>query len=261
MKSELVPKNVSLSLGNQSVQVSIRHKNRGTKTVLALHGLQSNQQIYDALFSDPSYDKFSILTLDFLGFGASDKPESSSYDLLEQAQIVTKVLAIEGIEKVNVLGHSLGGMVGTLLLDMIPNQISKLISIEGNLTLKDCGESLKVSEMPLQSFYDSYDKMKEEIRNKGGVSGPQRADWMKSTPAYAFYETAKSLVEWSRSEKLMKIFSTSSHQKLLIIGEESSYHSRPNDARTTIRTIPNSGHFLLQENPRPTLTAIKDFLG
>lgn len=229
--------------------------------MLGLHGLQSNQNIFSDLISDPRFSEFSILTLDVLGFGESDKPKGFSYDLLEQAEIISLVLEKKELRRFTVVGHSLGGMLGTLLLKVVPNHVIALISLEGNLTEKDCGESLKVSSMEFKKFVANYDKMKADISTTGGSGGAKRATWMKSTPDYAFFKTSESIVSWSRNKELSEIFHNSSQPKLLIVGDQSRFHSRPCAECIVIRTVKNAGHFMLLEEPRETLHLIYEFLG
>jgi pimeloyl-ACP methyl ester carboxylesterase len=56
------------------------------------------------------------LTLDFLGFGLSDKPRPHSYSLLEQADLVQTVVAESSTGPVIVLAHDMGTSVTTELL-------------------------------------------------------------------------------------------------------------------------------------------------
>lgn len=60
-------------------------------TILLLHGFPSSS--YDFRSVIARLDRRSWLTLDFLGFGLSDKPRRHNYSLLEQADIVQQVVA------------------------------------------------------------------------------------------------------------------------------------------------------------------------
>lgn len=60
-------------------------------TVLLLHGFPSSS--YDFRPVIERLGERSWLTLDFLGFGFSDKPHRHNYSLLEQADIVQQVVA------------------------------------------------------------------------------------------------------------------------------------------------------------------------
>ncbi|MGK2867727.1 MAG: alpha/beta fold hydrolase [Mycobacterium sp.] len=83
-------------------------------TVLLLHGFPSSsfdyRQVVNALAGR------SWLTLDFLGFGLSDKPRPHRYSLLEQADLVQEVLARTVTGPVAVVAHDMGTSVATELL-------------------------------------------------------------------------------------------------------------------------------------------------
>ena len=83
-------------------------------TILLLHGFPSSS--YDfrgvtALLHDRAW-----LTLDFLGFGLSDKPRPHRYSLMEQADIVEQVVAGAVAGPVLLIAHDMGTSVATELL-------------------------------------------------------------------------------------------------------------------------------------------------
>ena len=49
----------------------------------------------------------SLLSLDLLGFGLSDKPTDHQYSLLEQADIVQALLSKLGVKQYHILGPRL----------------------------------------------------------------------------------------------------------------------------------------------------------
>ena len=61
-------------------------------TILLLHGYPSSS--YDYRNVVPHLAGRAWLTLDFLGFGLSDKPRPHRYSLFEQADIVQTVVAV-----------------------------------------------------------------------------------------------------------------------------------------------------------------------
>lgn len=66
--------------------------------------------------------------LDLPGFGGSTTPRVK--DIFEYGQLVAGFCEYLGIEKVIVLGHSLGGRVGIVLASNTPAQVEKLILID-----------------------------------------------------------------------------------------------------------------------------------
>lgn len=83
-------------------------------TILLLHGYPSSSFDYREVI--PHLAGRAWLTLDFLGFGLSDKPRPHRYSLFEQADLVQQVIA-EAVEgPVHLIAHDMGTSVATELL-------------------------------------------------------------------------------------------------------------------------------------------------
>jgi pimeloyl-ACP methyl ester carboxylesterase len=83
-------------------------------TVLLLHGYPSSS--YDFRTVIPHLAGRAWVTMDFLGFGLSDKPRAHRYSLLEQADLVEAVIADATTGPVVVIAHDMGTSVTTELL-------------------------------------------------------------------------------------------------------------------------------------------------
>jgi pimeloyl-ACP methyl ester carboxylesterase len=82
--------------------------------VLLLHGYPSSS--YDFHGIVPHLSGRAWVTLDFLGFGLSDKPRPHRYSLLEQADLVEAVVAGAKPGPVYIIAHDMGTSVTTELL-------------------------------------------------------------------------------------------------------------------------------------------------
>ncbi|WP_444850809.1 alpha/beta fold hydrolase [Mycobacterium sp. P7213] len=83
-------------------------------TVLLLHGFPSCS--YDFRSVVDRLAGRSWLTMDFLGFGLSDKPRSHRYSLFEQSDLVEQVVASSASGPVVLAAHDMGTSVATELL-------------------------------------------------------------------------------------------------------------------------------------------------
>jgi pimeloyl-ACP methyl ester carboxylesterase len=95
-------------------EVFVRSSAGEGTTVLLLHGFPSSS--YDFRGVTERLAGRAWLTLDFLGFGLSDKPRPHRYSLFEQADIVEQVLADAGVDEVELIAHDMGTSVATELL-------------------------------------------------------------------------------------------------------------------------------------------------
>lgn len=76
---------------------------------LLLHGFPDNSHIYDDLIPYLVSAGRRTVTIDFLGFGASDKPDGAEYSFAQQLADVEAVVDALKLEKVVLVGHDAGG--------------------------------------------------------------------------------------------------------------------------------------------------------
>jgi len=250
----------NLKINDINVSLSLNRKESDTFVVL-IHGLQSNKEIFNTIQDDiEKRFEFSTLSIDLVGFGNSEKPVNFPYDLLSQVSMVKDILLELEIKKIILIGHSYGGMISTHLANNIDFDILALISLEGNLTKGDCGESIYVSKMSFTDFKPYYNDLISKLDSSTTFAEQYRADALKKIPDHVFYKSAKTIVEWSITSNLYKIFTNLNTPKLLIIGSESGYQTQPNDRHTTIKPIEKTGHFMLLEERIKTSKIIIDYI-
>ena len=74
-----------------------------------LHGFPDNSHIYDELIPHLAGAGRRSVAFDFLGFGASDKPEGALYSFEQQLGDLEAVVDALGLEKIIPVGHDAGG--------------------------------------------------------------------------------------------------------------------------------------------------------
>jgi pimeloyl-ACP methyl ester carboxylesterase len=126
---------VSTSAG----KVFVRSAEGAGPTIVVLHGFPSSS--YDFRQVVAHLASRAWLTLDFLGFGLSDKPRPHQYSLLEQADLVQSVLAETTTGPVDVLAHDMGTSVTTELLardihGRLPFDLQRAVLTNGSVILK-----------------------------------------------------------------------------------------------------------------------------
>jgi pimeloyl-ACP methyl ester carboxylesterase len=170
---------------------------------------------------------------------------------------VHEVFNLLEIRKAVIVGHSLGGMIGVLLLKPLSEILSGFVNMEGNLVLSDCGASLEVAGAEFLDFQARlYSSLKQEVLQ----DCPKRALWLDDIPDYVFYASSQSIVEWSKSEKLLALFGESQCCSLYVYGDRNKEKllTVPNHISTC--QINNSGHFMLLDNPNSTYACLEGFL-
>jgi pimeloyl-ACP methyl ester carboxylesterase len=101
-------------LSTKAGRVFIRSAPGDAPTVLLLHGYPSSSYDFRAVI--PHLGGRAWLTLDFLGFGLSDKPRPHRYSLFEQADLVETAIADTTTGPAVIIAHDMGTSVATELL-------------------------------------------------------------------------------------------------------------------------------------------------
>lgn len=98
---------------------------KGTgEAVLWIHGFCEDASIWDEYVTDFTETNHNII-VDLPGFGKSEKQETPT-SIDEMAKAVKRALDKEGIKKVNVIGHSMGGYVALALIELYPNLVTNV---------------------------------------------------------------------------------------------------------------------------------------
>jgi pimeloyl-ACP methyl ester carboxylesterase len=105
---------IVLALGGQERTIFVRRLGSGPHMTL-LHGFPSSS--YDwAKVARPLSEHRELLLVDFLGFGASEKPLEHVYSLLEQADLVEQLWRHEGVSSTALVAHDYAVSVAQELL-------------------------------------------------------------------------------------------------------------------------------------------------
>lgn len=108
------------------------------QAVLWLHGLALDSTLW-ADFVPLFRDGYKHIVLDEPGFGKSSEIIApNSIDAI--AKQVKEVLDSEGISKVSVIGHSMGGYIALALIDLYPGLVSRLCLFHSQLFADDAAK-------------------------------------------------------------------------------------------------------------------------
>jgi pimeloyl-ACP methyl ester carboxylesterase len=98
------------------------------EAVIFLHGWPTN-----ALLWQPQVEalqkQYRVLTLDWLGFGHSDKPTDYAYTFTHQKEVLNTVLqtVLDPEEPITLVGHDIGGPPAILWAQDHPSRVRKLV--------------------------------------------------------------------------------------------------------------------------------------
>ena len=115
-----------LTLPEGEVQVREDGDRRDPPLVL-IHGFVSSIRWWDRVTPALARDH-RVIRLDLRGHGGSEKPRDG-YSMEEQADLVAAVMRRLRIRRAAVVGHSMGGIVGTALVERHRRLVSRLMAI------------------------------------------------------------------------------------------------------------------------------------
>jgi 4,5:9,10-diseco-3-hydroxy-5,9,17-trioxoandrosta-1(10),2-diene-4-oate hydrolase len=115
--------------------------------VVLIHGL-SNSIEHWLLNINALAAEHTVYALDLVGHGRTDKPLSRSYDLSDLAGFVVDFMDARGIERADLIGHSLGGGVALVVAETSPERVHRLVLVDSVGLAADVGVVLRLVSVP-----------------------------------------------------------------------------------------------------------------
>jgi len=115
-------------------RVFVRHDGPdGGRPVTLLHGFPTSSHDWAAVVPQLVAAGCRVTMLDFLGFGASDKPAGHDYAIAEQADLVGAVWDLQGIGTTALVAHDYGVTVAQEILARDAGRIDRTAWLNGGL--------------------------------------------------------------------------------------------------------------------------------
>jgi haloalkane dehalogenase len=112
-------------VSHQGSNIYVRHYAGTDPAFVLMHGFPDNLHIYDRLI--PALAGRQVITFDFLGWGASDKPTDHAYTSKQQEGELHAVLAAMQIDQVVPVAHDASGPVAINWALDHPQRVSSLV--------------------------------------------------------------------------------------------------------------------------------------
>jgi pimeloyl-ACP methyl ester carboxylesterase len=129
---------LTLNIEQQPVKMAymdVKPAKPNGRSVILFHGKNFNGYYWKDVISFLKDEGYRVIVPDQVGWGYSDKPNIHySFHLLSHNN--KKLLDTLGISRVNVIAHSMGGMLATRFVLMYPNTVEKLV-FENPIGLED----------------------------------------------------------------------------------------------------------------------------
>jgi pimeloyl-ACP methyl ester carboxylesterase len=274
------------SFGTENVitnvtQIYVRVGGAGPAVVL-LHGFGETGDMWAPLAAELVRDHFVIVP-DLRGLGLSSRP-AGGYDKKTQAEDVAGVLDSLKVDKVDLVTHDIGNMVGYAFAAQHPERVRKFVVIDAPLPgIGPWDDIVRSHALWHFSFYgpdaERLVKGRERIYldrfwNEFSAD-PKKFDeasrkhyaklYAAAGAMHAGFEQFKAFDQDAADNKAFVAKGMLTMPVLAIGGEKSfgpTMGTVMRAAASNVQTavVPNSGHWVMEENPAATIKLIQDFL-
>jgi pimeloyl-ACP methyl ester carboxylesterase len=251
--------------------------------VLLLHGYGETGDMWTSMAADLVKDH-QVIVPDLRGLGLSSKPPDG-FDKKTQAADIAGVLAILGVHQIDLVAHDIGNMVAFQFAAQHPEEVRRLVLIDA--PIPGIGPWEEILKNPLlwhfrfggpdmerlvagreriylDRFWNEFSadpaKFDEAARvhyaELYALPGAMHAGFAQFA---AFDQDAADNRAWLATGARLRM-------PLLAVGGEKSFGTTMaavmRAAATDVREgiIPDSGHWIMEENPQATITLVRGFL-
>lgn len=243
---------------------------RAGPPVLLIHGLGGDAGFWSAEQAALAA-RHRVLAVDLRGSGLTPGTHSPfSADAL--AQDLLAMLDHAGIDRVHVVGFSMGGVVAQALVSAAPTRVHSLVlaatfatpNTQSRLFLQAVGAVYRAGATPKQIF----DLVLPWLFSVGFLSDPRAAPWLDYPDDAPDEQTAE---DWQRLLDAMIGFDGRPrlphiHVPTLVIGGDEDRLATPEDAQVLLDGIPSArlsmlrgGHLMNVESPDAFLSELERF--
>ena len=254
--------------------------------ILLIHGIGDNSTTWNVIHAKLA-QRFTVIAPDLLGHGKSDKPRAD-YSVAAYANGMRDLLSVLDIERVTIVGHSLGGGVAMQFAYQFPQLVDRLILVGAGGVTKDVNIALRIASLPMGTEALALLRLPlvlpalQVIGRVGGAmfgsTGLGRdlpdvlrilADLPEPNASSAFARTLRAVVDWRGQVVTMldRCYLTESVPVQLIWGSQDSvipvdhalmaHSAMPG---SVLEVFDGSGHFPFHDDPDRFVESVEKFI-
>ena len=168
------------------IEINLAKWEGSGQPILCIHGITANCRCWETL-ADALAPDHRVIAMDLRGRGQSDKP-SAGYALEYHLQDINRLLDDLALDRVVIMGHSLGAFIGLAFAAGYPERVERLILVDGGGDLsKEQMERVFVGIKPaldrLGQVFPSTEAYLQKMK-----AAPYIQPWSEVTEAYYRYE-------------------------------------------------------------------------
>jgi pimeloyl-ACP methyl ester carboxylesterase len=266
---------------NADATINVRVGGHGTAVVL-IHGFGETGDMWSPLAAELAKDH-TVVVPDLRGMGLSSHP-AGGYDKRTQAHDIRAVLEKLGIDRADIVGHDIGVMVAYAYAARYPDKTSRLVVIDS--PIPGIPPWNKIVRLPaLWHFNFGGPDAERLVAGRERIyldrfwnefaGNPAKIDEATRRHYAAIYATPGAMhsafaqflaIDQKDEADNLKAMETKLAMPVLAIGAEKAFGANVavvmRNAATNVQEVivPNAGHWLMEEAPAATITAVQNFL-
>ncbi len=254
--------------------------------ILLIHGIGDNSTTWSTVQAKLA-QRFKVIAPDLLGHGRSDKPRAD-YSVAAYANGMRDLVSVLDLDRVTVVGHSLGGGVAMQFAYQFPHLVDRLILVGAGGVTKDVSMALRFASLPMATEALALLRLPlvlPSLQVAGRVAGALigstgvgrdlpdvlriLADLPEPTASSAFARTLRAVVDWRGQVVTMldRCYLTESVPVQLIWGSRDavipvSHAHMANSAMpgSRLEIFAGAGHFPFHEDPDRFVEVVEQFI-
>jgi pimeloyl-ACP methyl ester carboxylesterase len=250
--------------------------------VILLHGFAETSRMWNPILPVLAA-KFTVIAPDLPGIGDSSIPSGEMGMKTAAIQIHNLVRSL-GATKARVVGHDIGLMVAYAYAAQFPSEVEKLVVMDAFLPgvqgwepiyddpnywhFRFNGPTPEALVKGRENIYFAYfwndlaadkDHSIPEVDRKAYLAAYSRPGRMRASWEYfvSWPQTAKDFAQMSQTKLTMPVLSIGGDKSL---GEALGEQMKLVATSVTVVIVKNSGHWILEEQPKQTTEALVKFL-
>jgi pimeloyl-ACP methyl ester carboxylesterase len=255
---------LALVVDGTSLDLAVVRRDGNSIPILFLHGWGSCKEDYTDIQLLPEFAGRPFIAYDAPGCGDSRCDDLAKVSIDFQRRTAEAVLQHLNIDRIDLVGHSMGGLGALQLAHRNPSMVRGFIDIKGNLGPEDCFISRQVLEYEADKASDFLDKFIADTRQSTFYSAALYASGIRERVQIgAIRGILESMVYLSDNDHLLEKFLGLPCAKMFMFGEQHavlSYLPTLRDAGVELAEISRAGHFPMYSNPPEMWARIHAFL-
>lgn len=245
--------------------------------IVLLHGIPTHSGLWDGV--TPYLRKhYSIYAFDLLGFGRSDKPDSSEINVKSQADFFIEAFNKMGLKDITVVGHDIGGAVAQIMAISNPGMFKSMILMDSacydswpiELLSVESNVKMLFEHLPPDVIYDLFTKyIKNGLYYKDRAGDIVEKYWgfVKGDDGIKAFLRAVESFDNRYTIEVSRMLHTIRMPVAVVWGRNDPYiklsyaYRLHEDIRNSlIEIVENAGHFVPEDQPERVSQIIDGFM-